>query len=708
MKSMEISIRMKMIVLIIVTVIVVSIAIVLQAINSINSLTEENIAKYKIEAYESKELELKNYVSVALKSVESFYKRTSKEKIKKEVNEKLQERINFLFTILTNAYNENKDTMEKEKLQGHMKDLVSSAKYGKSGYFWINDTSPKMIMHPMKPSLDGKDLSKVKDPNGVFLFNEMVSAVKGNGTGIVNYHWAKPGFDTPQEKISYVKVFEPYGWIIGTGAYVSDVTSFMKEEALKTISQMRFGNSGYFWINDTTPKMIMHPMKPSLDGKDLSNVKDPNGIYLFNEMVNVIKQKSEGMVKYSWAKPNSEKVTPKMSYVMLFKEWNWIIGTGEYIDNIEAKIQQMQDDADQEIIATIEQITLSALLLAVVISLVVGFVANIVIVSPIRNILKVTEDLAQGEGDLTKRVLVDSRDEIRDVANNINIFIEKVHASIDSAKKSSYENSSVSNELFSTSETVGENVEKSVKIISQATDSATNTHGQIQTTIESAIQSKEEMIQANEMLNHAKNEIVTLTTKVQENAQLEIDLALKIEELSHDTEQVKEVLVIISDIADQTNLLALNAAIEAARAGEHGRGFAVVADEVRKLAERTQKTLSEINATINIIVQSTSSASEEMNRNSKHMEELSEISIEVENKIVSTTQIVNKATAASDQSVQDFESIAIEVNAIIKEIKEINSISSENARSVEDIGKASEKLNLMTDELSTKLEQFKT
>ncbi len=107
-------------------------------------------------------------------------------------------------------------------------------------------------------------------------------------------------------------------------------------------------------------------------------------------------------------------------------------------------------------------------------------------------------------------------------------------------------------------------------------------------------------------------------------------------------------------------------------------------------------------------MQSTSSASEEMNRNSKHMEELSEISIEVENKIVSTTQIVNKATAASDQSVQDFESIAIEVNAIIKEIKEINSISSENARSVEDIGKASEKLNLMTDELSTKLEQFKT
>ena len=109
----------------------------------------------------------------------------------------------------------------------------------------------------------------------------MAKVAKANGEGVVNYHWAKPGYEKPQPKVSYVKMFKPYGWVIGTGAYVSDVTAKMKSEALKTISQMRFGESGYFWINDTSPKMIMHPIKPALDGKDLSSVKDPNGVFLF-------------------------------------------------------------------------------------------------------------------------------------------------------------------------------------------------------------------------------------------------------------------------------------------------------------------------------------------------------------------------------------------------------------------------------------------
>ncbi|WP_304542873.1 methyl-accepting chemotaxis protein [Sulfurimonas microaerophilic] len=704
----SISIRMKILLLMVVTVAAVSIALIIESIFTINEMTENNIAAYKKEAYKNKELELKNYVDVALKSVESFYERTSEEKLKKEVEADLKTQTEFLFTILEEAYKRNKDSMSKAALQEHLKSLVASAKYGENGYFWINDFTPTMIMHPLKPSLNGKNLTGFKDPNGVYLFNEMVKVVQNKGEGFVNYSWSKPGFKTPQPKISYVKKFKQYNWIIGTGAYVSDVTAKMKSEALKTISQMRFGKGGYFWINDLMPKMIMHPIKPSLNGKDISEVKDPNGVYLFMEMVKTVKSQDEGMVQYSWSKPNEQNPVPKMSYVVLFKKWGWIIGTGEYIDNIEKEIAKMRRKADKAIFESITFIIMISIALSVVIGIIAIVVAEKGIVAPIREILTVTKNLARGEGDLTKRVNVHSRDEIKEVADNINEFISKVHTSVNGAKTSSFENSAVSHELSATATMLGSNVDKSVSIVSETTENAIRTNSQIKLSIEDAINSKEEMVEANKMLNNAKDDIVLLTTKVQSSVESELELAGKIETLSQETAQVKDVLVVISDIADQTNLLALNAAIEAARAGEHGRGFAVVADEVRKLAERTQNTLAEINATISIIVQSTETASQEMNINSQQMQKLSEISIDVEQRIESTTQIVNRATEATDRTVQDFENTGKQIDEILGGIEEINTISLGNARSVEEIMVAAQHLNNMTHELSSKLEQFRT
>ncbi len=262
MKSL--SIKLKVVILIISTVIAVSVAIILQSIHSINEMTERSISKYKQEAYQSKELELKNYVSVAMKSIESFYNRTSEKKIKKEVESELKEQTDFLFSIIKQAYKKNKNTMPKAELKKYIMNIVSSARYGNNGYFWINDKSPKMIMHPIKPALVGNDLSTFKDPHGVFLFNEMVKVVALNGEGEVNYSWAKPGFKEPQPKVSYVKIFKPYGWIIGTGAYVSDVTAKMKKEAIKNNSRDAFWRKWIFWVNDTSPNMIMHPIQTEL------------------------------------------------------------------------------------------------------------------------------------------------------------------------------------------------------------------------------------------------------------------------------------------------------------------------------------------------------------------------------------------------------------------------------------------------------------
>ncbi|MDF1875029.1 methyl-accepting chemotaxis protein [Sulfurimonas sp. SAG-AH-194-I05] len=329
------------------------------------------------------------------------------------------------------------------------------------------------------------------------------------------------------------------------------------------------------------------------------------------------------------------------------------------------------------------------------------------IVSPIKKLITAAKNLTEGDGDLTIRLDASGSDEIAEANHYINNFIHKVQSVLSGIIDSSSENSGISDNLAKTAHEVELRSEEENKELNVVVEDTHQMRNDLTAAIGEAEIGRENLIRSNDNLELTKKDILILVDKVQDSSHVQQELAGSLSQLSSDAAQVKDVLSVISDIADQTNLLALNAAIEAARAGEHGRGFAVVADEVRKLAEHTQKSLAEINATVNVIVQAIADSSQQMDTNSKDMEELAQISTQVGDKINETVEIMSESTKMSENILVGYKENASKTDTIIEKINNISSISNENMTSIDTVAKASNTLSTMTIELNNKLREFK-
>jgi len=386
--------------------------------------------------------------------------------------------------------------------------------------------------------------------------------------------------------------------------------------------------------------------------------------------------------------PFAERLIPKLD--------SWL---NEHLQESKAIAQDINKSIDNAISSSI---IFSALVM--IITLIAFGIINKILAS-----IQVIDDYLSKLAtlDFTTELRILGKNEIALISQNLSNVIDSIKEFIAEVKASSAENSSISHELSATAMVVGKKVEEVTVVVNKTTQKAKEVTAEIDTSVNEANLSKEKIAEANNNLDAVVKNVTLLTNEVKETSVVEAEMADKIEQLSSEANEVKNVLTVISDIADQTNLLALNAAIEAARAGEHGRGFAVVADEVRKLAERTQKSLVEIQSTINIIVQSIMESSQQINSNSEKIQKLASISADVEDKIHDTVAIIHEANSVSEKTIESFEDTGKDVSVITNEINEVNEIVASNARSVEEIAAASEHLSATIEEVNTKMQRFR-
>jgi len=754
----NLSIKIKLFIIIFTSMIVVSTILSIQSVMTIKKVSEEHIEKYKKEAYQIKTDELKNYVSIAINTIDTFYKRGSKEKIKQEVESTLKEHTSQVFNTIQAVYDKFKGKLTQKELKEKIKFIINSSRYGKNGYFWINDLDAVIIDHPIKPQLNGKNLSNFKDKNGKRIFYEFASICKNNSEGFVDYVWPKPGFNKPQAKVSYVKLFKPFNWVIGTGAYVDDITKDLQKEALQAISKMRYGKSGYFWINDMQPKMIMHPIKPSLDGKDLSNIKDPKGTYLFNEMVNVCKQSNQGLVKYYWPKPGKDQPQEKFSYVQVFPAWNWIVGTGAYVDDIEDKVIAMRKVTSKHIQSIIISTIVESLILIIIMMIIVNIIMNKMIINPLTNFkdgilnffkylnretdtVKHLDDSSSDEiGTMSKIVnqhIVQTKkiiDEDNHLINSANIIMDRVtkgwyndiitqttsNESLESFKNGvnqminatkqhfidinkvleEYAHLDYRKELSMNGIEKGGVFELLLKDINKLRDSITNILKENKSNGLTLQNSSDELLENVSILSSASNKTAAsleetaaaleeITSNITTNTENVLEMAshgnevkdsvskgqdlanqttTAMDEINEQVSAINEAISVIDQIAFQTNILSLNAAVEAATAGEAGKGFAVVAQEVRNLASRSAEAANEIKTLVE-------TATSKANSGKKISDEMIDGYTHLNQSISKTLELISSVELASKEQLKGIEQINNAVTQLDQETQKNASVA---------------------------------
>ncbi len=464
----------------------------------------------------------------------------------------------------------------------------------------------------------------------------------------------------------------------------------------------------YMVVVDKNGIVLFDPVNPKTVGQSGLDAQSVDGVYYVRGYLEAAK-KGGGYTYYKMPKYDGGVPEKKFAYSHYDEVSSMVIAATSYYTDINTENKAIKEGVNKVFNENTTKLFLWILTATIALVVLTLIYAKLRIVKRIDELVLKINAFSHGDKDLRAKIDVDDRnDEISQVGRGVNLFVENARLIMEEIKGISTLNKTSMDKLVQITQETQKSMKDSSTTLDSVKNKATDIASMMNASIEQSQGLRKRLIETQGLVKESKEAIGDLFSQITESAHTEDELSSKVEQLSRNADDVKSILDIINDIADQTNLLALNAAIEAARAGEHGRGFAVVADEVRNLAGRTQKSLAEINSTIMVIVQEINAVSSQMNLNSQKMERLSDMSKSVQETYEKMSSNLSSVVLDSNQSMDDYAKSGHQIEAMVSDFVEVEKVASKTLADSSDILNIATHVSETTMNLDKQVNLFKT